>query len=110
MGKGDSLEAVPNATSNRSVLEEYNYKVGKVIGTGSYGTVYEAYHTKQKVMVAIKIISKKKASDDYLNKFLPRELQVSSEDGGELQFSTGTLEDSQNGMVGSVKPKALHQN
>uniref|UniRef100_H0VI04 non-specific serine/threonine protein kinase n=1 Tax=Cavia porcellus TaxID=10141 RepID=H0VI04_CAVPO len=76
MGKGDSLEAVPNATSNRSVLEEYNYKVGKVIGTGSYGTVYEAYHTKQKVMVAIKIISKKKASDDYLNKFLPRELQV----------------------------------
>ncbi|KAM6181658.1 testis-specific serine/threonine-protein kinase 4-like [Erethizon dorsatum] len=76
MGKGDSTEAAPNTTSNRSVLEEYNYKVGKVIGTGSYGTVYEAYHTKQKVMVAIKIISKKKASDDYLNKFLPRELQV----------------------------------
>ncbi|XP_013365861.1 PREDICTED: testis-specific serine/threonine-protein kinase 4 [Chinchilla lanigera] len=76
MGKGDSTEAAPNATSNRSVLEEYNYKVGKVIGTGSYGTVYEAYHTKQKVMVAIKIISKKKASEDYLNKFLPRELQV----------------------------------
>ncbi|XP_033621198.1 testis-specific serine/threonine-protein kinase 4 [Fukomys damarensis] len=76
MGKGDSTEAVPNTTSYRSVLEEYNYKVGKVIGTGSYGTVYEAYHTKQKVTVAIKIISKKKASDDYLNKFLPRELQV----------------------------------
>ncbi|XP_004647541.1 testis-specific serine/threonine-protein kinase 4 [Octodon degus] len=76
MGKGDSTKAAPNTTSNRSVLEEYNYKVGKVIGTGSYGTVYEAYHTKQKVMVAIKIISKKKASDDYLNKFLPQELQV----------------------------------
>ncbi|XP_023563472.1 testis-specific serine/threonine-protein kinase 4 isoform X2 [Octodon degus] len=75
MGKGDSTEAAPNTTSNRSVLEEYNYKVGKVIGTGSYGTVYEAYHTKQKVMVAIKIISKKKASEDYLNKFMPRELQ-----------------------------------
>ncbi|CAO2590967.1 Testis-specific serine/threonine-protein kinase 4 [Lemmus lemmus] len=27
-------------------------------------------------MVAVKIISKKKASDDYLNKFLPREIQV----------------------------------
>lgn len=76
MGKGDSTEAVPNTTSHRSILEEY--KVGKVIGTGSYGTVYEAYHTKQKVMVAVKIISKKKASEDYLNKFLPRELQVSS--------------------------------
>ncbi|EHB03393.1 Testis-specific serine/threonine-protein kinase 4 [Heterocephalus glaber] len=69
------MEAVPN-TSYGSVLEEYNYNVGKVIGTGSCGTVYEAYHIKERVMVAIKIISKKKASDDYLNKFLPRELQV----------------------------------
>uniref|UniRef100_F7EGK9 non-specific serine/threonine protein kinase n=1 Tax=Monodelphis domestica TaxID=13616 RepID=F7EGK9_MONDO len=60
----------------RSVLEEYGYEVGKVIGNGSYGTVYEAYYTKQKVTVAVKIISKKKASDDYLNKFLPREIQV----------------------------------
>lgn len=97
MGKGDSTEAIPNTTSYRSVLEEFNYKVGKVIGTGSYGTVYEAYHTKQKVTVAIKIISKKKASDDYLNKFLPRELQVSSEDGGELDCGTKLLEVSQNG-------------
>ncbi|ERE89418.1 testis-specific serine/threonine-protein kinase 4-like isoform 1 [Cricetulus griseus] len=57
-------------------MEEYGYEVGKIIGHGSYGTVYEAYYTKQKVMVAVKIISKKKASDDYLNKFLPREIQV----------------------------------
>lgn len=48
----------------------------KVIGNGSYGTVYEAYYTKQKVMVAVKIISKKKASEDYLNKFLSSEIQV----------------------------------
>ncbi|XP_023355330.2 testis-specific serine/threonine-protein kinase 4 isoform X1 [Sarcophilus harrisii] len=57
-------------------MEEYGYEVGKVIGNGSYGTVYEAYYTKQKVHVAVKIISKKKASEDYLNKFLPREIQV----------------------------------
>lgn len=50
--------------------------MGKVIGNGSYGTVYEAYYTKQKVMVAVKIISKKKASEDYLNKFLSSEIQV----------------------------------
>ncbi|XP_048218730.1 testis-specific serine/threonine-protein kinase 4 isoform X4 [Perognathus longimembris pacificus] len=76
MGKGDSPEAQPAALAYRSVMEEYGYEVGKVIGNGSYGTVYEAYYTKQKVMVAIKIISKKKASNDYLNKFLPREIQV----------------------------------
>ncbi|XP_020018486.1 testis-specific serine/threonine-protein kinase 4 [Castor canadensis] len=77
MGKGDASEAQTPATpAHRSVTEEYGYEVGKVIGNGSYGTVYEAYYTKQKVMVAIKIISKKKASDDYLNKFLPREIQV----------------------------------
>ncbi|KAM6201404.1 testis-specific serine/threonine-protein kinase 4 [Rhynchocyon petersi] len=76
MGNGNILEGPPPTSANRSVLEEYGYEVGKVIGNGSYGTVYEAYYTKQKVMVAVKIISKKKASEDYLNKFLPREIQI----------------------------------
>ncbi|XP_051051621.1 testis-specific serine/threonine-protein kinase 4 isoform X2 [Phodopus roborovskii] len=76
MGKGDTSETASVTPAYRSVMEEYGYEVGKVIGHGSYGTVYEAYYTKQKVMVAVKIISKKKASDDYLNKFLPREIQV----------------------------------
>ncbi|XP_059130398.1 testis-specific serine/threonine-protein kinase 4 isoform X3 [Peromyscus eremicus] len=76
MGKGDTSETTSITPAYRSVMEEYGYEVGKVIGHGSYGTVYEAYYTKQKVMVAVKIISKKKASDDYLNKFLPREIQA----------------------------------
>ncbi|XP_036985343.2 testis-specific serine/threonine-protein kinase 4 isoform X2 [Artibeus jamaicensis] len=76
MGKGDTQEVAPPTSTHRSVMEEYGYEVGKAIGNGSYGTVYEAYYTKQKVMVAVKIISKKKASEDYLNKFLPREIQV----------------------------------
>lgn len=78
MGKGDTQDPVPTTSTPayRSVMEEYGYEVGKAIGNGSYGTVYEAYYTKQKVMVAVKIISKKKASEDYLNKFLPREIQV----------------------------------
>uniref|UniRef100_A0A2K6A4J6 Testis specific serine kinase 4 n=1 Tax=Mandrillus leucophaeus TaxID=9568 RepID=A0A2K6A4J6_MANLE len=75
MGKGDVVEAAPTTTAYHSIMDEYGYEVGKVIGNGSYGTVYEAFYTKQKVMVAVKIISKKKASDDYLNKFLPREIQ-----------------------------------
>ncbi|XP_068954041.1 LOW QUALITY PROTEIN: testis-specific serine/threonine-protein kinase 4 [Petaurus breviceps papuanus] len=79
-GRGDVRSASQQPTStnvtHRSVMEEYGYDVGKMIGNGSYGTVYEAYYTKQKVHVAVKIISKKKASEDYLNKFLPREIQV----------------------------------
>ncbi|XP_001168341.2 testis-specific serine/threonine-protein kinase 4 isoform X2 [Pan paniscus] len=76
MGKGDVLEAAPTTKAYHSLMDEYGYEVGKAIGHGSYGSVYEAFYTKQKVMVAVKIISKKKASDDYLNKFLPREIQV----------------------------------
>ncbi|XP_024087277.2 testis-specific serine/threonine-protein kinase 4 isoform X2 [Pongo pygmaeus] len=76
MGKGDVLEAAPTITAYHSLMDEYGYEVGKAIGHGSYGSVYEAFYTKQKVMLAVKIISKKKASDDYLNKFLPREIQV----------------------------------
>nr|KAF6503232.1 testis specific serine kinase 4 [Molossus molossus] len=75
MGKGDTQEVAQPPTANRFVMEEYGYEVGKSIGNGSYGTVYEAYSRKQKVMVAVKIISKKKASEDYLNRFLPREIQ-----------------------------------
>uniref|UniRef100_A0A6I8PIG2 non-specific serine/threonine protein kinase n=1 Tax=Ornithorhynchus anatinus TaxID=9258 RepID=A0A6I8PIG2_ORNAN len=74
MGQGDTGEAA-GAPPYRSVLDEYGYEIGKVIGHGSYGTVYEAFYTKQKITVAIKIINKKKASEDYLTKFLPREIQ-----------------------------------
>lgn len=69
------VETAPSAPY-LSVMDQYGYQLGKIIGHGSYGIVYEAYFTKQKAKVAIKIISKKKASDDYLNKFLPREIQV----------------------------------
>ncbi|XP_044841571.1 testis-specific serine/threonine-protein kinase 4 isoform X2 [Mauremys mutica] len=69
------VETAPSAPY-LSVMDQYGYQLGKVIGHGSYGIVYEAYFTKQKAKVAIKIISKKKASEDYLNKFLPREIQV----------------------------------
>nr|WQM43603.1 testis-specific serine kinase 4 [Eurycea tynerensis] len=64
------------AAKSHTIMEEYGYKIGKVIGTGSYGLVYEALLEKQKIQVAVKIISKKKAAGEYLNKFLPREVQV----------------------------------
>ncbi|XP_006036605.1 testis-specific serine/threonine-protein kinase 4 [Alligator sinensis] len=69
-------EAAGGSTPYLSVMDQYGYQLGRVIGHGSYGVVYEAYFVKQKTKVAVKIISKKKASEDYLNKFLPREIQV----------------------------------
>nr|QSV12638.1 testis-specific serine/threonine-protein kinase 4 [Argopecten irradians] len=64
-------------TSRRfQVLESQGFIVGKTLGTGSYACVRSAYDVNRKHKVAVKIISKRKAPDDYLTKFLPREIDV----------------------------------
>ncbi|XP_077982380.1 testis-specific serine/threonine-protein kinase 4-like [Glandiceps talaboti] len=50
--------------------------MGETLGHGSYATVKWAYSTKHKCKVAVKIVSKRKAPEDYLAKFLPREIEV----------------------------------
>lgn len=106
MRKGDVLEAAPTTTAYHSLMDEYGYEVGKAIGHGSYGTVYEAFYTKKKVMVAVKIISKKRASDDYLNKFLPRELEVGKGAGrGNWSLVLSCLRFLRRGMAGRVGPE-----
>uniref|UniRef100_A0A4X2M854 Serine-threonine/tyrosine-protein kinase catalytic domain-containing protein n=1 Tax=Vombatus ursinus TaxID=29139 RepID=A0A4X2M854_VOMUR len=74
MGMGEPNSCLPIYTYPSPALilvpAEYGYEIGRVIGNGSYGTVYEACYTKQRVHVAVKVISKKKASEDYLTKFL----------------------------------------
>ncbi len=44
---------------NPNDLISYRYKIEKVIGTGSYGKVIEAYDYKEKKTVAIKILKNK---------------------------------------------------
>lgn len=58
------------------VLESQGFVVGKTLGHGSYATVKSAYDVTHKHKVAVKIISKRKAPNDYLAKFLPREIDV----------------------------------
>ena len=60
----------------QTILEQHGYSITKSIGHGSYATVKQAYSTKHLTNVAIKIISKRRAPPDYLQKFLPRELDV----------------------------------
>ncbi|XP_065644218.1 testis-specific serine/threonine-protein kinase 3 [Hydra vulgaris] len=62
--------------SAATLLAQYGYTLGEQLGKGSYAVVRSANSKKHKRKVAIKIISKKKAPDDYLTKFLPREIQV----------------------------------
>ncbi|KAM8797585.1 testis-specific serine/threonine-protein kinase 1-like [Eudromia elegans] len=56
------------------VLGKRGYNVGVTLGEGSYGKVKAAYCERLKCNVAIKIIDKRKTPQDFLEKFLPREI------------------------------------
>ncbi|XP_022904654.1 testis-specific serine/threonine-protein kinase 3-like isoform X2 [Onthophagus taurus] len=60
----------------KTVLENHGYYLGKTIGAGSYATVRLAHSDIHGGDVAVKIVSKYTAPEDYLKKFLPREIEV----------------------------------
>ncbi|XP_068514136.1 testis-specific serine/threonine-protein kinase 3 [Anas acuta] len=61
-------------------MEEFllanGYQLGKTIGEGTYSKVKEALSLKHQKKVAIKIIDKKEGPEEFIQKFLPRELQI----------------------------------
>ncbi|XP_055642446.1 testis-specific serine/threonine-protein kinase 3-like isoform X2 [Toxorhynchites rutilus septentrionalis] len=57
-----------------SVLENNGYLLQETVGTGAFSN--RAYSKTANQTVAIKIISKQKATKDVLNKFLPREIDL----------------------------------
>jgi len=63
-----------------SYLNNNGYRMGKVLGEGSYSKVRvcNSYYSDGSLCrkIACKIINKKKASGDFVSKFLPRELQI----------------------------------
>ncbi|XP_054974882.1 testis-specific serine/threonine-protein kinase 1 [Sorex araneus] len=59
-----------------AVLKRRGYIVGINLGEGSYAKVKSAYSERLKINVAIKIIDRKKAPADFLEKFLPREIEI----------------------------------
>ncbi|XP_014485927.1 PREDICTED: testis-specific serine/threonine-protein kinase 3-like [Dinoponera quadriceps] len=58
-----------------TVLESHGYVLGKTIGAGSYATVKIARSDLHNSQVAVKIVSKFQAPDEY-TKFLTREIEV----------------------------------
>lgn len=57
-----------------AVLERKGYSLSATLGEGSYGKVKSAYCNKLKCNVAVKIIDKRKTPQDFLERFLPREI------------------------------------
>ena len=60
----------------QTVLEAHGYRLQRSLGQGSYATVKLAYSERHQTNVAIKIISKRRAPRDYIDKFLPREINI----------------------------------
>ena len=67
---------VPQRSERKSTLEVHGYTLGKTLGEGAYAKVKLAISKKHNCNVAIKVINKRRASKEYLAKFLPREIQV----------------------------------
>ncbi|KAL1452211.1 hypothetical protein WDU94_006507 [Cyamophila willieti] len=70
----------PLSANTLSTLQEAGFRLGKTIGVGSYSCVRLAYNLKTNIsknqLVACKIINKEKASEKFLSRFLPRELNI----------------------------------
>ena len=79
--KNEKVDSSASRTENplagvTALLERYGYQLGDILGKGSYAVVRKAYSRRHKKYVAVKIICKKKAPEDFLSKFLPREIKV----------------------------------
>lgn len=62
-----------------ALLQRRGYKLGKTIGEGSYCKVRVAYKATElgyTTKVACKVVNKRKASKDFVTKFLPREISI----------------------------------
>ncbi|XP_076208876.1 testis-specific serine/threonine-protein kinase 2 [Aptenodytes patagonicus] len=58
------------------VLGKKGYSLSNMLGEGSYGKVKSAYCDRLKCNVAVKIIDKRKTPRDFLERFLPREIEA----------------------------------
>lgn len=59
-----------------AVLKIRGYTIGVILGEGSYAKVRSAFSERLNCRVAVKIIDRRKAPKDFLQKFLPREMEI----------------------------------
>jgi len=75
-GRQDTYDEDVDDQGRQTVLEAHGYRLLKSLGQGSYAMVKLAYSERHQSNVAIKIISKRRAPKDYIDKFLPREINI----------------------------------
>ncbi|XP_061458790.1 testis-specific serine/threonine-protein kinase 1-like [Rhineura floridana] len=59
-----------------AVLKKRGYAMGANLGEGSYAKVKSAFSERLRFDVAVKIIDRRKAPPDFLERFLPREIDI----------------------------------
>ncbi|XP_022089018.1 testis-specific serine/threonine-protein kinase 1-like [Acanthaster planci] len=64
------------AINEEHILLKRGIVVGDLLGEGSYACVYSGFLEKERMKCAIKVINKRKAPKDFLQRFLPRELEI----------------------------------
>ncbi|KAG9335048.1 hypothetical protein JZ751_005723 [Albula glossodonta] len=77
----DQIEEIPPQTREEIMddflfLRKRGYNIHNNIGEGTFSKVKSAYSERLNSNVAVKIINRKKASANFLEKFLPRELDI----------------------------------
>ncbi|XP_005374886.1 PREDICTED: testis-specific serine/threonine-protein kinase 1-like [Chinchilla lanigera] len=75
-GTASGTHTASGTMDDTIVLKRRGYIMGINLGEGSYAKVKSAYSERLKINVAVKIIDRKKAPTDFLEKFLPREIEV----------------------------------
>ena len=60
----------------KTVLVGKGYVVGDKISAGSFATVRTAKHKESGQILAVKMIDRSQAPEDFVKKFLPKELDV----------------------------------
>lgn len=76
--RGQATSSSYDPKRRESVLESNGYLVQKTIGTGAFSSVKKAFSSEMNQTVAIKIVSKQKATKEVQTKFLPREIELVS--------------------------------
>ncbi|XP_067932932.1 testis-specific serine/threonine-protein kinase 1-like [Watersipora subatra] len=71
-----NYQTSPLDINDRLILKQNGYLLDKCIGEGSYATVKLVYHERRHQPLAVKVIQKAKAPADFIDRFLPRELDI----------------------------------
>ena len=68
--------SVRRVINEEVMLNRKGYTLGLMLGEGSYASVYACQLSNNRGKCAMKIINRKKAPKDFLEKFLPREVKI----------------------------------